>query len=93
MGVFGYLSAPEDVIERAAHALEPEGTLVIFDLKQPERWPSWLFKFSVWLGSPFGVTIDYFRSKPWKSIERYFKKTTYEEKYGGLVYFAKGISA
>ena len=90
MGVFGYLSEPETVIKRAAHALQPDGTLVIFDLKQPKRWPTWLFKLFIWLGSPFGVTTDYFRLKPWESIGQFFKKTTFEEKYGGLIYFVTG---
>ncbi len=89
-GVFGYISEYDRVIEKACLALIPGGRLVILDLKKPERWPSWLFNFYIWLASPFGVTHDYFRFKPWKSIEHYFPKTTFEEMYGGLIYIASG---
>jgi demethylmenaquinone methyltransferase/2-methoxy-6-polyprenyl-1,4-benzoquinol methylase len=91
-GVFGYISEYDRVIEKACLALIPGGRLVILDLKKPGCWPSWLFKFYIWLASPFGVTHDYFRFKPWKSIERYFRNTVMEERYGGLIYISSGTA-
>lgn len=90
-GVLGYIPEFHQVIDNASHALLPGGRLAVLDLKRPSRWPSWLFKFYMWLGSPFGVTLDYFRFKPWESIEHHFSRTTFEEKYGGLIYIMSGI--
>jgi len=91
-GVFGYVPEYDRVIEKASRALTSGGRLVIFDLKRPERWPSWLFRIYLGLAQPFGVTPVYFHHKPWKSVERYFPATNYEERYGGLIYISSGIA-
>ncbi|MDH5763981.1 MAG: methyltransferase domain-containing protein [Nitrospinota bacterium] len=91
-GVFGYVPEYDCVIEKASRALAPGGLLVIFDLKRPERWPSWLFHLYLGLAQPFGVTPAYFHHKPWKSVERHFPATRFEERYGGLIYISTGIA-
>ncbi len=91
-GVFGYIPEYDRVIDKASRVLVPGGRLVIFDLKRPERWPSWLFKFYLGLAQPFGVTASYFHHKPWKSVERHFPATGFEERYGGLIYISSGIA-
>ena len=92
MGVFGYVPEYDRVIEKASHALFPEGRLVIFDLKEPEHWPLWLFKLFIRLCRPFGVTLNYVRSKSWKSVEHFFQETSLEERYGGLIYISSGTA-
>lgn len=91
-GVLGYVAEYDRVIERASRALVPGGRLVIWDLKNPERWPSWLFKFFIWLTRPFGVTPDYGASHPWESVERYLEETAFEPRYGGAVYISSGTA-
>jgi len=91
-GVFGYVPEYDCVIEKASQALASGGRLVIFDLKRPEGWPPWLFKFYLGLAKPFGVTPSYFHHKPWKSVERHFPATKFEERYGGLIYISSGIA-
>lgn len=91
-GALGYVPEYDKVIERASHALVPGGRLVIWDLKQPERWPSWLLKLFFVLGRPFGVTPDYVAKRPWESVERHFKETTFEQMYWGGVYISSGTA-
>lgn len=92
-GVLGYVTERNQIIETISEKLEPGGKIVIFDLKRSERCPSWLFKLLVWLASPFGVTEKYFDNHAWEAVETYFKNTTYEEYYGGLVYISSGTSS
>jgi demethylmenaquinone methyltransferase/2-methoxy-6-polyprenyl-1,4-benzoquinol methylase len=92
-GVFGYVSERDRVVEKISHALTPGGRFVILDGKRPDRWPLWLFKLFVWSSSPFGVTQAYFDNHAWESVEHFFKETTLEEVYGGLMYISAGTAA
>lgn len=76
----------------ASQSFVPGGHLSILDGKQPENLPSWLFKIVLKLGGPFGYTPEYFHVRPWESVERYFKETSLEKKYGGMIYFLSEIS-
>ncbi len=89
-GAFGFVAASDRVIEKAAQGLAPGGRIVILDVKRPERWPRWLFKLFLWVGRPFGVTLDYFDRYPWNAVERTFHEVTFEETYWGLVYLSSG---
>ena len=92
-GLFGYITEYNRVIEAASQALVPGGHLVILDGKQPEKLPAWLFKIVLRLGRPFGFTPEYFKVKPWESVERYLQETSFEEMYGGLIYISSGTAA
>lgn len=89
-GLFGYIPEYDRVIQAASQSLVPGGHLVILDGKQPESLPSWLFKIVLKLGRPFGYTREYFRVRPWESVERYFKETSVETRYGGMIYILSG---
>lgn len=92
-GALGYVPEFDLVIEKAKQALVPGGRLVIWDLKRPERWPSWLITlYFAWLGRPFGVSPDYVATHPWESVERYFKDTEFEQRYAGAVYVSSGTA-
>ena len=91
-GVFGYVAEFDKVIQEAARALVPNGRSVIMDVKSPERWPVWLVKLFAWSGKPFGVTFDYFENHPWKSVERHFQETSFEQMYGGAIYISSGTT-
>jgi demethylmenaquinone methyltransferase/2-methoxy-6-polyprenyl-1,4-benzoquinol methylase len=93
IGVFGYIADCDHVIKAAAHALVPDGRLVIMDGKRPERLPSWIFTLIVRLSRSFGVTSDYFDKRTWESVERYFRETAFEQMYGGMLYISSGTAA
>ncbi len=91
-GLFGYISEYDRVIKAASQSLVPGGHLSILDGKQPENLPSWLFKIVLKLGGPFGYTPEYFNVRPWESVERYFKETLFETRYGGMIYILSGTA-
>jgi demethylmenaquinone methyltransferase/2-methoxy-6-polyprenyl-1,4-benzoquinol methylase len=91
-GLFGYISEYDCVIKAASQSLVPGGHLSILDGKQPENLPSWLFKIVLRLGGPFGYTPEYFNVRPWESVERYFKETSFETRYGGMIYILSGTA-
>lgn len=90
-GVMGYVAEYDRVIQNAAQALAPVGRMVILDAKKPEAWPPWLFQLLLKIKKPLGLGIEYFDSHPWKSVERHFRETTFEKRYGGWVYFSIGF--
>ncbi len=89
-GVFGYIPEYDRVIKAVYQSLIPSGHLSILDGKQPDNLPSWLFKIVLKLGGPFGYTPEYFNVRPWESVERYFKETSFETRYGGMIYILSG---
>ena len=91
-GVMGYVSEYNSVIQSAARALTPDGQLVIVDAKQPDTWPLWLFKLLFKIKKPLGLSIKYFDNRPWESVDNNFKKSTFEERYNGWVYFSTGCN-
>lgn len=84
--------APEydAIIERAARALRPGGTLAVLDMKEPAGWPAWLVRFAAWLNRPFGVSVELADRHPWESIRQYLTETQYEEYYFGALYLCAG---
>jgi demethylmenaquinone methyltransferase/2-methoxy-6-polyprenyl-1,4-benzoquinol methylase len=92
-GVFGYIPEYDRVIKAAFESLLHGGHLAILDGKQPESLPEWLFKIVLKLGGPFGYTPEYFNVRTWESVERYFKETSLEKKYGGMIYILSGTKA
>jgi demethylmenaquinone methyltransferase/2-methoxy-6-polyprenyl-1,4-benzoquinol methylase len=91
-GLFGYIPEYDRVIKAVSQSLVPGGRLSILDGKQPENLPSWLFKIVLKLGGPFGYTPEYFNVRPWESMERYFKDTSFETRYGGMIYISSGTA-
>ncbi|UCE79280.1 MAG: methyltransferase domain-containing protein [Nitrospiraceae bacterium] len=92
-GLFGYIPEYDRVINAVSQCLVPGGHLSILDGKQPENLPSWLFKIVLKLGGPFGYTPEYFNVRPWESVERYFKETSIETMYGGMIYISSGTAS
>jgi demethylmenaquinone methyltransferase/2-methoxy-6-polyprenyl-1,4-benzoquinol methylase len=78
----------EAVIRRVSGALGTDGRMVVLDLRKPKRWPEWLLKTTVLLTRPFGVTLDLADRKPWRAMEKYFSRVSYEELFGGFAFLA-----
>jgi demethylmenaquinone methyltransferase/2-methoxy-6-polyprenyl-1,4-benzoquinol methylase len=93
IGVLGYVAEYDRVIKAASHALVPDGRLAIMDGKRPDRLPVWAFNLIVRLSRSFGVTSEYFDKRTWESVERYFRETTFEQMYGGMLYISSGTAA
>lgn len=91
-GLFGYIPEYDRVIKTISESLVSGGHLVILDGKQPENLPSWLFKIVLKLGGPFGYTPEYFNVRPWESVGRYFKETSIDTMYGGMIYILSGTA-
>jgi ubiquinone/menaquinone biosynthesis C-methylase UbiE len=89
-GLFGYIPEYDRVIKAASQSLVPGCLLSILDGKQATNLPSWLFKIVLKLGGPFGYTPEYFNVRPWESVEHYFKETSFETRYGGMIYILSG---
>ncbi len=91
-GLFGYIPEYDQVIKTISESLVSGGHLVILDGKQPENLPPWLFKIVLKLGGPFGYTPEYFNVRPWESVGRYFKETSFDTMYGGMIYILSGTA-
>ncbi len=91
-GLFGYIPEYDRVIQTASKSLVPGGHIVILDGKQPQNLPAWLFRIVLKLGRPFGYTPEYFNVRPWESVERYFRNTSFETRYGGMIYIVSGTA-
>ncbi len=76
----------DEVIRRGADALRDGGRMAIFDLKKPEHWPDWLFRFTAWLNKPYGVSMELADRHPWRSIRQYLGEVLFQEYYFGYLY-------
>jgi ubiquinone/menaquinone biosynthesis C-methylase UbiE len=80
------------VIRGVAEALRPEGRLVLYGLKRPERWPRWLVRLGIWLNRPFGVSEEYAALRPWESLRQHLREVEYREFYAGAAYLSVGVA-
>jgi demethylmenaquinone methyltransferase/2-methoxy-6-polyprenyl-1,4-benzoquinol methylase len=80
----------ENIVRNGAAVLAPQGRWVILDFKRSERWPAWLVRFAVPLVTPFGVAFDLAERHPWEAINKYLRKTSFRDLYGGAAYIAAG---
>jgi ubiquinone/menaquinone biosynthesis C-methylase UbiE len=83
----------DDIIRRGGEALAPGGRFVVLDLKKPTNWLSALTPLFLFLIRPFGGTREALGRAPWESIGRHFKRSSVEERYGGISYIATGEAA
>ncbi len=80
----------EEIIRRGSEALAPQGRMVIADLRKPDRWPTWIVNFMVWITRPFGTSLDITLRKPWEAMETYLTNTSFTKLYGGFTYISSG---
>ena len=100
-GISGVLSTlaitlvPEydEVIRKAAEALEPGGRMAILDLKKPMHWPEAMVRFAAWLNKPYGVSLELADRHPWESVGRYLSEVLFREYYFGCLYLSVGEAA
>ncbi|SDJ41552.1 demethylmenaquinone methyltransferase / 2-methoxy-6-polyprenyl-1,4-benzoquinol methylase [Ferrimonas sediminum] len=92
-GVFGYIPEYERVIENAYDALSSGGHIAILDGKKPENLPGIIFKFILAIGKQYGYTEEYFQVSPWEAVESLFSNTTFNTRYGGMIYEISGVKS
>lgn len=80
----------DQVVARAAAALEPGGRLAVLDLKMPPSFPNPLVWLFLRITRPFGVTLDLAARHPWESLGHWLYMVFYREYYFGLAYIAVG---
>jgi demethylmenaquinone methyltransferase/2-methoxy-6-polyprenyl-1,4-benzoquinol methylase len=92
LSTFAITLVPEydEVIRRGADALRGGGRMAIFDLKKPEYWPDWLFRFTAWLNKPYGVSMELAYRHPWWSIRQYLREVLFQQYYFGYLYLSVG---
>ena len=76
----------DEIIERVAQALAPEGVLAVLDLKYPEAWPRWLVRLGVRLNRGYGVDLHLRERTPWVSARSHLAELSYREFFGGALY-------
>jgi demethylmenaquinone methyltransferase/2-methoxy-6-polyprenyl-1,4-benzoquinol methylase len=93
-GALGFLPDPAAFVARIMEDLPAHCAFGMLDLKQPDRWPRWLFHlFFTLSGKPFAVTPQYVMCRPCPELEFYLKDPCRTEHYGGAVYIATGRKA
>jgi ubiquinone/menaquinone biosynthesis C-methylase UbiE len=82
----------DDVVRRAASALDPRKRMVVVDFKAPQGWPRWLVRAVVALVRPFGGTLGAAERHPWESMRSHFTSVEVRERFLGTTYVAIGES-
>ncbi|HET6517615.1 MAG TPA: L-histidine N(alpha)-methyltransferase [Nitrosopumilaceae archaeon] len=89
-GALSYSSQYDKIIKRAHKALKLGKNFVLLDFKKSEG-PAKIFAPILLLTTkPFAVGKKYYERQAWKSVEKYFEKTSYLEGWGGFLYLSVG---
>lgn len=89
---FAYTLIPEHtrLTHRIVEVLPSGSRMVILDLKKADAWPTWLFRFALWVTAPFAVTEESAEQHPWEEMQRQLKNFKLQELYFGGAYIASG---
>ena len=92
LSTFAYsLVAEHEALTQHLSETLPSGCrIVLLDLKEPERWPAWLVRLAVWVTSPFAVTLEYAKLRPWEAMQKYLENFVIKELFFGGAFIAKG---
>lgn len=89
-GALSYSAQYDEIIKKAHDALKPGKNFVLLDFKKSQG-PARIFGSLILLSTkPFAVGKEYYERQAWKSIEKYFEKTSYLEGWGGFLYISVG---
>ncbi|MFB5610335.1 MAG: class I SAM-dependent methyltransferase [Nitrosopumilaceae archaeon] len=89
-GALSYSSQYDKIIKKAHKALKLGKNFVLLDFKKSEG-PAKIFAPILLLTTkPFAVGKEYYERQAWKSVEKYFEKTSYLEGWGGFLYLSVG---
>ncbi len=89
-GAIQYCAEYDKVIKKGYNALKRGKNFVIMDFKMSQG-PARIFApLLLYFTSPFGADTEYIKRSAWKSIEKYFENTSYQEGWGGFLYISVG---
>lgn len=89
-GALSYSSQYDKIIKRAYEALKIGKNFVLLDFKKSEGSARIFAPILLFTTKPFAVGKEYYERQAWKSIEKYFDKTSYLEGWGGFLYLSVG---
>jgi demethylmenaquinone methyltransferase/2-methoxy-6-polyprenyl-1,4-benzoquinol methylase len=81
----------DKVIRNCSESLSKGGRIAILDFKMPDDYMRHLAPLLIVVTKPFGVREELQHRHLWKSVERYFQKSSLRKMYGGFVYLSVGI--
>ncbi len=89
-GALSYSPHYDKIIKQGYDALKTGKKFVVFDFKM-SKGPARIFApIFIFFTKPFVADEEYLKQTAWKSIEKYFEKTTYFEGWGGFLYISVG---
>ena len=89
-GAIQYSLEYDQVIKKGYNALKIGKNFVILDFKM-SRGPARIFTpILLYFTKPFGANKEYVKRNAWKSIEKYFEETSFQEGWGGFLYISVG---
>ena len=89
-GALQYSTQYDKIIKQGHDALKPTKKFVIMDFKMSQGPAKIFAPLIVFFTKPFGANEEYLKGTAWKSIEKYFEKTSYLEGWGGFLYISVG---
>ncbi len=89
-GALSYSPHYDKIIKKGHNALKTGKNFVILDFKM-SKGPARIFApIFLFFTKPFVANKEYLEQTAWKSIEKYFEKTSYMEGWGGFLYISVG---
>lgn len=92
-GALQYSPQYDKIIKKGYDALKTGKKFVIVDGKMSHGTARIFAPILLNFTKPFGVNKEYLKRQAWKSIEKYFEKTTFQEGWGGFLYLSVGTKA
>ncbi|MFB5635969.1 MAG: class I SAM-dependent methyltransferase [Nitrosopumilus sp.] len=89
-GALQYSTQYDKIIKQGHDALKPNKKFAIMDFKMSQGPAKIFAPLIVFFTKPFGANEEYLKRTAWKSIEKYFAKTSYREGWGGFLYLSVG---
>ena len=89
-GALSYSPDYDNVIKKVHDALKKGKKFALLDFKM-SKGPARIFApLIVACTKPFAADEKYLKATAWKSMEKYFEKTTFQEGWGGFLYLSIG---
>ena len=89
-GALSYSPDYDNVIKKAHDALKKGKKFALLDFKM-SKGPARVFApLIIACTKPFSADEEYLKATAWKSMEKYFEKTTFQEGWGGFLYLSVG---
>ncbi|MFB5621246.1 MAG: class I SAM-dependent methyltransferase, partial [Nitrosopumilus sp.] len=89
-GALQYSTQYDKIIKQGYGALKPNKKFAIMDFKMSQGPAKIFAPLIVFFTKPFGANKEYLKRTAWKSIEKYFEKTSYREGWRGFLYLSVG---